>query len=600
MPLRSCAAALLFAVMLSSTATVSRVSAQALPLGTEFQVNSVSPGNQDQQEVAADANGNFIVVWTDQDTSLALQRYNSAGGPIGGQTSVSLLGGSDNQASVAMQSNGDALVVWRQDGGLDGDGAGIYARRFLSTGFPTPAEVLINTDTVGDQELPNVIVATSGYLVTWDNAANGSVVGQRLDSTGAPIGTEFQINTYATGAAYASDAVVHPGGNFVVVWDHNYQDGDLSGVFGQRFDSTGAPDGTEFQVNQATYGFQYEATVAGDSAGNFVVVWSSYVGDLYSYNYQADLRARRYDSAGTAQGSEFVITNFRGNTFGYPDIVTDTQDGFVISWTQGCNGYCYSDVFVQRFSSSFSSIGDPIRPHDSSQYAQSQGNLAIDGLGNFIVVWMHDTALFPPGIELIARRFATTSNTPICANGTVTEKAQTKLAKMKPPAGNEKVGFKGRLVFPPDQPALFDPPTQGVQILVEDLGNANAVVYELSHRTIPVPGGTGCAPGDGWTVNASGTTIKYTNESDALPPGCVPGSANGLRAIKIKDRRVQKGYVSVKVKVKEATLPATVVGPLRSTIVIGSDASASAAGDCGAQTTAPEDCSISTNTIKCQ
>jgi len=50
----------------------------------------------------------------------------------------------------------------------------------------------------------------------------------------APVGSEFQVNTYTTSfqrnPAVASDAA----GNFVVVWDSSEgQDGSDSGVFGQ-------------------------------------------------------------------------------------------------------------------------------------------------------------------------------------------------------------------------------------------------------------------------------------------------------------------------------------------------------------------------------
>ncbi|HLF55336.1 MAG TPA: hypothetical protein VI942_00680 [Thermoanaerobaculia bacterium] len=46
-------------------------------------------------------------------------------------------------------------------------------------------------------------------------------------------------------------------------------------MFGQRFDSTGSPLGTEFQVNTSTTDFQSDAAVAVDGSGNFVVTWQS-------------------------------------------------------------------------------------------------------------------------------------------------------------------------------------------------------------------------------------------------------------------------------------------------------------------------------------
>ena len=93
---------------------------------------------------------------------------------------------------------------------------------------------------------------------------------------GTPLGDEFRVNTYTTGTQYNAEVAADPGGNFVVVWTDFVQDGSGFGVFAQRFGSSGAPLGPEFRVNTYTTSFQWFASVAADSAGNFVVVWSAY------------------------------------------------------------------------------------------------------------------------------------------------------------------------------------------------------------------------------------------------------------------------------------------------------------------------------------
>lgn len=67
-----------------------------------------------------------------------------------------------------------------------------------------------------------------------------------------PVGSEFHVNTYTTDDQYASSVAADAAGNFVVVWQSFGQDGSGLGVFGQRYDSTGLPVGSEFQVNTAT------------------------------------------------------------------------------------------------------------------------------------------------------------------------------------------------------------------------------------------------------------------------------------------------------------------------------------------------------------
>ena len=87
-----------------------------------------------------------------------------------------------------------------------------------------------------------------------------------------PVGSEFQVNTFTSGAqvpritnAVAADA----NGNFVVVWHSIFQDGSGFGVFGQRYDSTGARVGAEFRVNSYTTGDQLWPAVASDASRTF-------------------------------------------------------------------------------------------------------------------------------------------------------------------------------------------------------------------------------------------------------------------------------------------------------------------------------------------
>ncbi len=64
-----------------------------------------------------------------------------------------------------------------------------------------------------------------------------------------PVGGEFQVNTYTTSGKRSASVAMGADGDFVVVWGSFSQDGDGSGVFGQRFASSGSPVGGEFQVN---------------------------------------------------------------------------------------------------------------------------------------------------------------------------------------------------------------------------------------------------------------------------------------------------------------------------------------------------------------
>src|SRR5436190_796399 len=93
---------------------------------------------------------------------------------------------------------------------------------------------------------------------------------------GNPLGPEFRVNNYTTSHQAFPSVGAGSGGNFVVVWASAGQDGSGSGIFGQRYSSSGPALGPEFRVNTYTTSDQSSPSVAADAAGNFVVVWSSF------------------------------------------------------------------------------------------------------------------------------------------------------------------------------------------------------------------------------------------------------------------------------------------------------------------------------------
>ncbi len=92
-----------------------------------------------------------------------------------------------------------------------------------------------------------------------------------------PVGTEFQVNSYTASYQFRPAVAAGADGAFVVAWITLVdQDGSSYGVFGQRYDSAGQAVGTEFQVNSYTTHFQYLPAVAAGADGAFVVAWTSY------------------------------------------------------------------------------------------------------------------------------------------------------------------------------------------------------------------------------------------------------------------------------------------------------------------------------------
>jgi hypothetical protein len=163
-----------------------RYDATGAPVGGEFRVNSYTTGNQFSPTVASDGSGNFVVAWdSDQGTGaygIFAQRYDSAGVRQGGEFRVNAHT-TFNQGSPALAAefDGDFVVVW-QSYTQDGSRWGTFGRRYDGLGTPEGPEFVLNTYTTGHQTFPAVASDASGRFVTLWDSEHGSVgiFGQRF------------------------------------------------------------------------------------------------------------------------------------------------------------------------------------------------------------------------------------------------------------------------------------------------------------------------------------------------------------------------------------------------------------------------------------
>ena len=123
-----------------------RYASDGSAVGTEFQVNTYTSDFQIASSVAVDADGDFVVVWHSGlfgfDFDVQGQRYASNGSAVGVefQVNTSTTNG-QNYASVAAEINGDFVVVWQSDvsSGSDTDGSSIQGQRYAG---PAPTTVV--------------------------------------------------------------------------------------------------------------------------------------------------------------------------------------------------------------------------------------------------------------------------------------------------------------------------------------------------------------------------------------------------------------------------------------------------------------------------
>lgn len=115
-------------------------------------------------------------------------------------------------------------------------------------------------------------------------------------STATFSGTEFLINSTASSTQRTQQVVATADGGFVVVWQSNHGDGSTYDVMGQRYNSSGVVIGSEFTVNQTDVGDQEDVDLFATSNG-FVVTWES--NNRANTNNDMDAWARSFFNSGS-------------------------------------------------------------------------------------------------------------------------------------------------------------------------------------------------------------------------------------------------------------------------------------------------------------
>lgn len=260
--------------------------------------------------------------------------------------------------------------------------------RQLLAATPVGGEFLVNTTTTNSQSAASMAMDADGdFVVAWvSSLQDGSGTGiyaQRYDAAGIPQGAEFRVNT--TTVDNQSNPAVGMGadGDFVITWQSNLQDGNSEGVYAQRYDAAGIALGGEFRVNTETSGAQLNPAVAMDLDGDFVVTWQSSLQDSSSFG----IYAQRYDAAGVMLGDEFRVNSVTFDSQSSPAVATDADGNFVISWQSNSQDGSGLGIYAQRYSPVGEALGTEFRVNSTVSNAQDQPSVAMDTDGDFVIAW---------------------------------------------------------------------------------------------------------------------------------------------------------------------------------------------------------------------
>ncbi len=183
----------------------------------------------------------FVVAFV-SGTDVHFQRF-AANGTATDATAIAVLDAADaadtqDQPAIAANADGSFLIAWTEHSVANGDGMGtsIRARAFGTTGTPASAAITLpSTDAskAGDQRAPSVAAADGRYLVAW--ASVGSVHARVVSGMGAPLPNREQpqsTNDFVVAAAGNAPSATAMG-TTPASWLVAYDDGDS--VFARRY-----------------------------------------------------------------------------------------------------------------------------------------------------------------------------------------------------------------------------------------------------------------------------------------------------------------------------------------------------------------------------
>ena len=378
--------------------------AQSSPLFSEFQVATQTTGDQKAPCAAIDAAGNFAIGWNEPQG--VLRNFDAAGTAGGPEADLATdHSGFHNHVRCATNASGQSVAVWT---GFN-DGRDVFARLFDASG-PVGSQFQVDTYATGEQYNASVAIDPTGkFVVVWQSFPNqdgdfAGVFGQRFDAAGAKVGTEFQVNTYTTGAQDYPDVAMDGSGRFVVVWQSDKEDGNDLGVFGRRYAADGTPLSGEFQVNIFTGSYQFRPRVASDAAGDFTVVWGSQAEDGSGIG----VFGRRFDASGNAKSAEFRANTYAFGPQTFPAIGMDSAGNFLIAWQSEAQDNPAEPggqgVFAKQFDGKTGRpIGGEFAVNTYTTNDQRIPSVALDDAGRFVIAWQ-STGQDGSGYGVFARR----------------------------------------------------------------------------------------------------------------------------------------------------------------------------------------------------
>jgi len=365
-------------------------------LAAEFRVNTYKTLDQKDPDIALLPSGGFVVVWSSYG-----QDGNSNGiyGRVFDPNGIALTNeflvnqttaGNQKSPDVAADNQGNFIVVWQGPGPSEHNGDDIFAQMFDPNGVSLANEFRVNSYTDNEQLDPAVAINNSGnFIVVWesinipgDQKKKRSICAQLFDSSGSAVGSEFVVNDELSKHRHP-DVTIDNEGKFIVVW---VRESTQKSVWIRHFEANGSAPYPSSKVNDD---FDFTSltypSVAIDDLGNYVIAWDGHK----DTSEEDDIYLKIYDPNHTPLNEKQLLVNsYQVGAQTEPDVAVNNQGQFVIVWqSKDVNEEIATDIYAQRFNESGSPIGNEFRLNTCLTDRQEDPAVVLSDAGYFVTVW---------------------------------------------------------------------------------------------------------------------------------------------------------------------------------------------------------------------
>ena len=343
--------------------------------GTPQRIETDNPFGAFNPQLAFDPNGNAVAVWHQADgipRDIWANRYTPSNGwGTAERIEDNDLGGAGKH-QVAIDANGNALAVWSQ---WDGTRTNIWSNRYTPSGGWSTPERVENND-AGETQDPQVAIdASANALAVWQESDGKriNIWANRYTPSGG-WGTARLIETNDAGDALKPQVAIDPSGKALAVWSQS--DGTRTNIWANRYTPIVRWVTAELIETDDT-GDALNPQVAIDPRGNALAVWSQ------SNGTRINIWSNRYAPSSGWATAELIEANDAGDA-GNPQVVIDPSGNALAVWEQ-FDGMRQS-IWANRYTPSdrWGTAG-PIEDDDAGNASEPQ--VAIDPRGNALAVW---------------------------------------------------------------------------------------------------------------------------------------------------------------------------------------------------------------------